>query len=297
MRSVFTESRCFPFYRPQRSWGKVMFLQAFVILFTGGEYLTPPGSRHTSPVADIPLQTRYTLEQTSPWDQVHPPKDQVHPLGVNTSWDQVHTPSEQTSPWEQVHPQEQITPSSSHSPWTRYIPQSRHHLEQTPPRADTPGADIPLPWDQVHPQTRYTPQDQVHTPPGVDTPRDQVHPPEQTPPQDQVHPLGPGTPRDQVHPRPWHQVHPPGADTLQCRACWEIRSTRGWYASYWNAILLELMNLSNLMNSIESYQYILTNWMGEIGMYFSFYFLLLVNFNYLCFILFYTQPRQIHRIQ
>ena len=37
-------------YRPQRSWGKVMFLQASVILLTGG-YLTPPradppGGRH-----------------------------------------------------------------------------------------------------------------------------------------------------------------------------------------------------------------------------------------------------------
>ena len=30
---------------------------------------------------------------------------------------------------------------------------------------------------------------------------------------------------------------PPGADTPRCRACWEIRSTRGLYASYWNAIL------------------------------------------------------------
>ena len=39
------------FYRPQRSWGKVMFLQASVILSTGGEYLTryPPRTRHTPP--------------------------------------------------------------------------------------------------------------------------------------------------------------------------------------------------------------------------------------------------------
>ena len=53
-----------PCYRPQRSWGKVMFSQACVILFTGGVCLsacwdttppgadphqeqTPPGSRHT----------------------------------------------------------------------------------------------------------------------------------------------------------------------------------------------------------------------------------------------------------
>ena len=39
------------------------------------------------------------------------------------------------------------------------------------------------------------------------------------------HPPGPGTPpQDQAH-------HP------RCRACWEIRPTRGRYASYWNAIL------------------------------------------------------------
>ena len=90
------------FYRPQRSWGKVMFLQVSVILLTGGGS-TWPGT---------PSGTRY------------PPRDQVHP-----------------------------------------------------------------------PQTRYTPPDQVHPP----LPR-------------------PGTP-------PRH------------RACWEIRSTRGRYASYWNALL------------------------------------------------------------
>ena len=31
---------------------------------------------------------------------------------------------------------------------------------------------------------------------------------------------------------PW-QRRPP-----LCSACWEIRSTSGWYASYWNAILV-----------------------------------------------------------
>ena len=64
------------YYRPQRSWGKVMFSQACVILFTGGGVClsacwdtTPPGadtpqskppgadtpqSRHTPPGADTP---------------------------------------------------------------------------------------------------------------------------------------------------------------------------------------------------------------------------------------------------
>ena len=50
-------------YRPQRSWGKVMFLQASVILSTGGGSTwpgTPPGPG------------------TPPWDQVHP-LDQAPP--------------------------------------------------------------------------------------------------------------------------------------------------------------------------------------------------------------------------
>ena len=76
------------YYRPQRSWGKVMFSQACVILFTGGVCLsacwdTPPGSRH-------PPQTRHH----PPWDQ-----DQAPPLGVDTP------------PWEhQTPPQTPGTP-------------------------------------------------------------------------------------------------------------------------------------------------------------------------------------------
>ena len=53
-------------------------------------------------------------------------------------------------------------------------------------------------------------------------------PPEQGPPRDQAppqirHPPRPGTPLDQTPP--------------PSRTCWEIRSTSGRYASYWNAIL------------------------------------------------------------
>ena len=93
-------------------------------------------------------------------------------------------------------------------------------LEQTPPgtwsRHPPPGPGTP-------PGTRYTPPGTRYTPgarytPGPGTPQDQVHPPGQVHPRDQVHPLGPGTP-----PRR--------------RACWEIRSMSGRYASYWNAIL------------------------------------------------------------
>ena len=63
------------------------------------------------------------------------------------------------------------------------------------------------------------------------TPRDQVPPPRPgTPIQDQVHPPGPGTPPGTRY-TPW------------CRACWEIRSTRRQYASYWNAILFSMIYL------------------------------------------------------
>ena len=52
------------FYRPQRSWGKVMFLQVCVILFTGG---------------GVP-------DQVPPQDQVHPPQDQVPPRDQVPPW-------------------------------------------------------------------------------------------------------------------------------------------------------------------------------------------------------------------
>ena len=67
------------FYRPQLSWGKVMFLQVCVILFTVGGVQVHPPTRYTPwdqvhpPGPGAPLRTRYT-----PLDQVHPP-DQVTP--------------------------------------------------------------------------------------------------------------------------------------------------------------------------------------------------------------------------
>ena len=129
-------------YRSQRSWGKVIFSQASVILFTGGVCLsacwdTTPGTRH-------PPWHQASLDQAPPWDQA---------------------PQDQAPPWDQA------------------PPQTRH-----PPG---PGTS----WDQAPPWTR--------------------------------HPLGPVSPP------------PPGSGTppTWCRACWEIRSTRGQYTSYLNAIL------------------------------------------------------------
>ena len=193
-------------------WGKVIFLHQFVILFTGGEYLTKytPGTRY------------------SPWTrQVHPP-DQA-----GTPQDQAGTHSPRTR---QVHPRRP----------GRYTPWDQVHLTGpgTPPgtrQVHPPGPGRYTPADQVGtpPGTRYTWLDQVHPQgPGRYTPRTrQVYPPDQagTPPWTrQVHPpdhagTPPGTrytpPRTRYTPRPgrytpWtrqvqppngtRQVHPPG---------------------------------------------------------------------------------------
>ena len=71
-------------------WGKVMFLQVCVILFTGGEYLTPPWPG-------------------TPPDQVHP-RDQVHPPVPGTP----HRPG--TPHW----PGTLLGPGTP--PRTRYVP-------------------------------------------------------------------------------------------------------------------------------------------------------------------------------
>ena len=61
------------YYRPQRSWGKVIFSQACVILFTGGDlpqcmlgYHTPPWTRH--PPDQAPTRPR------TPQDHAPPPR-------------------------------------------------------------------------------------------------------------------------------------------------------------------------------------------------------------------------------
>ena len=67
------------FYRPQRSWAKVMFLQASVILSTGGRCLPQwmlgyhPQGADTPPGADTPGR-RHPQEQTPP-EQTPPEGD------------------------------------------------------------------------------------------------------------------------------------------------------------------------------------------------------------------------------
>ena len=87
------------------------------------------------------------------------------------------------------------------------------------------------------PRTRYTPLGADNPPPRVDTPRPGTPPGPGTPPRSRH-------PPNQVHPP--DQVHPWRADTPQCRACWEIWSTHGRYASYWNPILFQCMDLRKL---------------------------------------------------
>ena len=83
-----------------------------------GEYLTryPPGPC-------TPPQEQTPLEQTPPWDQVHPP------TRADTPWDQVHPP-------EQTPPPGPGTPPGADTP---------HLGADTPPRSrHPPGADPPL---------------------------------------------------------------------------------------------------------------------------------------------------------
>ena len=147
------------FYHPQRSWGKVMFLQVSVILLTGGRGIPHP-----------------------PW---------ADPLGVDTTPTPTPSrpPSRQPPRSRHPHPPEQ-------TPWSRHPPGADPPGADPPPRADTPGADTLYRADTPSPLSRHPPRSR--------------HPPEQTPPR---------------------------------QACCEIRPTRRWYASYWNAILLRLFLL------------------------------------------------------
>ena len=92
---------------------------------------------------------------------------------------------------------------------------------------DTPPLGADTPRSRHVPPLNRPPPGADTLPSGADTPQEQTpppgsrHPPEQTPPGADI---------------------PPRADTpLQRRACLEIRSMRGRYASNWNAILFNEM--------------------------------------------------------
>ena len=84
------------FYRPRRSWDKVMFLQASVILSTGGGVClsacwdaSPPGpGRHPPGTRDLPTRQTHPPPpgpgRPPPWDQ-RPPLDQRPPREADAS--------------------------------------------------------------------------------------------------------------------------------------------------------------------------------------------------------------------
>ena len=117
-------------YRPQRSWGKVMFSQACVILFTRGCLPQCMLGYHPPPGADTP-QSRPPTEQTPP--RSRHPQEQTLP-----------------SPLEQTPPSPEQTPPGADTPLRADTPlQSRYPPpEQTPPRSRYPppprGPDTPL---------------------------------------------------------------------------------------------------------------------------------------------------------
>ena len=102
----------------------------------------------------------------------------------------------------------------------------------------TGGSTLPgtPPRTQCTPQTRCTPLPQTTYTPGTRNPPGTRY---TTPPPPRTRyiytPLGPSTP-------PLVPGIPPRTRyTPRCRVCWEIRSTRGRYASYWNAVLFKIL--------------------------------------------------------
>ena len=100
------------FYRPQRSWAKVMFLQGSVILLTGGVSASVQAGIHP-PRAGTPPKTRNTPQgRYTTQDQVHPPppgpgtppRAGTPPKGMYPPWDQVHPPKTRYIHQDQVHP-------------------------------------------------------------------------------------------------------------------------------------------------------------------------------------------------
>ena len=75
--------------RPQRSWGKVIFSQASVILFTGGSasvhaWIPPPPPGPGTP---------------SPWDQAPPPPSRHPPRSSRAYWEIRSTSGRYASYW------------------------------------------------------------------------------------------------------------------------------------------------------------------------------------------------------
>ena len=120
--TVPTKGVLFAFYRPQRSWAKVMFLQASVILSTGGGLWQgePPLAGRTPPSRETPWQGDPQAGRTP---------QQGEPPGGETPW-QGEPPAGRTPPGRE-------TPS----PWAGRTPQAGR-----PPAGRPPQAGRTPPW-------------------------------------------------------------------------------------------------------------------------------------------------------
>ena len=120
-------SHYYPNYRPQRSWGKVMFLQASVILLKGGVPDTPPELEQTPP------PTRYTPGTRYPPGTRYTPRTRYSPPGPGTPPRPGSPPGPGTPPRDQVHPRDRYTPNQVQPPptRTRYTPPMQSRLGDT----------------------------------------------------------------------------------------------------------------------------------------------------------------------
>ena len=117
---------------------------------------------------------------------------------------------------------------------------TRYPQDQVPPWSGTSYRPA------TPPRIRYTAR-RTRYPPEPGTPQHQVlHP-------DQVHPHGTRYTMPRTRYTHWDQVCPrsgtlPWEDKpSRSTACWEIRATSGWYASYWNAFLFKLKCMQNFV--------------------------------------------------
>ena len=230
-------------YQLQRSWAKVMFLQASVILSTGGRVsasvhagIPPPWDK--TPWDQTPPRTRPPGTRPPPQEPTHPPGADMK-LGQGNVFtgicDSVHRGGGRVSasvhagiphPPEQTHPLAADThpplgpdlPPRSRPPQTR-PPRSRHTLPRT---RHPPGTRPPHGSRHTPSRTRPPPRSR-HTPPGADTP------------------LVP---------------NPPEANA----SIWSMNSQ---YASYWNAFLFQncLLAVTSIAHSlykksVQTYRYL-----------------------------------------
>ena len=76
---LFKMEFLFNFYRPQRNWGKVIFSQACVILFTGGCVLSQHALRQTPPWVRHPTQSDTPQTKYIPGTKYTPPGTKYTP--------------------------------------------------------------------------------------------------------------------------------------------------------------------------------------------------------------------------